>query len=1667
MNLPKQCKKRSLAILLALAVFFTYSLPMSAFAITEGTVSGVSANGTSVTSDDGAVTIQKTAKATDTENEYEITLDIKTKDNVEVTTQAQDAAVVLVMDVSNSMKDTIDGRETQGSEYNRLTIAKRTAKEFLREYSKNAGNSKRYVSVVQFGSQAKRVGEKMVDVNTIEGLKKANQYVDQLMYDGATNIEAGLALARNIINSVPNNVSDKSVILLTDGAPTEPAKNVNSADTSEIKSANEKTGNITNIEDVDDLPEIVAEIKNAGAKVHAVTFAYGQSYIDIFENGVKKESRKGLWSDWKKLKNEPQNKEITHEEGEYTYYRSTVNQHVYRSYKKDGWFTTKTVWEEQYPYLYKSEPIEQWYSNSLGVDGYYDADNQTALTEAFSKINKTIEIQLKAEGLKVRDPMGMFINFDKDSIKDIQDAKFENDILTWNPVVPTSVSADGTKSYILKYKVKLDVEKEGFEEGKEYATNGITTLTYTYKDEEKTLNFDVPKVKGVVPTVQYNVEYYKWDKGTKDYPSEPTDKLIALEAKLWTKVEAPNGYADKYQNENYYFAAGDSIKQIEKVDKNGNNVIKLYYKPLTATVTVNHYYKTDVIKKDGTKVKATDYELKNTVPNQDLYVGDKFTAHEINKLGSVQYTLDSKSDAKEVTVAKGGNTINLYYFGEDDQREVGTVVVNRILKTGKWELNADGRYEEKFDVTNPQEVAKVTDARIPQDFKANVEAPAGYSFESTDKGELSADEKTVDIRLTEKNTVINITYVKHADKKNLKPAKLKLTHKYVLTEKTVVGGVFKKEVKSAKFTDTDATKDYYVGEKFTPVQRLENDGVTYVADSSNAAKIKAYTLGNDELEIVLNYHAIKEPKKTKVTVNHIYRIYEDRYVEEKDADGNVVGHKLQKGVLTKTDTVTQTIDKSEYKGEEEYLYEGMSHTATLAPIHDGNTYIINNAASTSGYKIATLDKDAEKNVIKLYYDITKDNRGEATLNVTHKYITKKKTVKDGKVVADSASYNGENGEVRDTAKDRFVGKAGDIFTITPVYDYDCDGAGPISSETYELVAYMYGNKEYKVDSEHPFKPNLEVEPGSHSMVLIYEFDRDTKDIKQATLEVFHKYIKKVMKIVNGTAKYEEQPPQDGPKNTWGFGSDKKYEGEIVKVQPEKKFNNEDYTPSADNPATDITLKAGENQATYKYVKEEPLHKMTVNVKEHYIDTNIDAVGEKVSKQFDTSNAPIPYYVGEDVKVEPILAGYKLKNVEVSLAEAEYKKDAAGNVSFVAPEKDVNVDYYYERITDNSKKANIVVKHYYRTLDWNEKEDKAYTLADEKTKNESSYATLSYTAKPDLIPDTEGKATFVLDNVKYSGPTEINKDTYTVKLIEGENTIEFYYTQKVDTRVAATVTVLHNYYKHDISGIVPDDSDDGKVLPGVLAGTYAEVFAGIKENAWVGNKFTAQQKLKFGIKDAELTYKFVNAEPDITIPELKAEANVIVINYVYNYDARDNMKFIIKHVYKEGATVDKEETVIAQRPNTENGTWNDDARTFTAKPRPTSRYHLATAESEYSNVPYSEGVKEIVIVYQYHRSPSGPDDNTGNNPGNNPGTTPNTNINDNPVPLSDNPTVDITDNEVPLADAPTKGSDAIEILDGKVPLAGLPKTGGYGVAGIVVLGGILALAGIYLGRKKEQ
>ena len=53
----------------------------------------------------GKVIISKTIAGTETENEFEITLEVKTTETIENVSSAPDAAVVLVIDVSGSMDE--------------------------------------------------------------------------------------------------------------------------------------------------------------------------------------------------------------------------------------------------------------------------------------------------------------------------------------------------------------------------------------------------------------------------------------------------------------------------------------------------------------------------------------------------------------------------------------------------------------------------------------------------------------------------------------------------------------------------------------------------------------------------------------------------------------------------------------------------------------------------------------------------------------------------------------------------------------------------------------------------------------------------------------------------------------------------------------------------------------------------------------------------------------------------------------------------------------------------------------------------------------------------------------------------------------------------------------------------------------------------------------------------------------------------------------------------------------------------------------------------------------------------------------------------------------------------------------------------------------------------
>ena len=234
---------------------------------------------------DSVVEMSKTVEKTDKENEFLVTLNVKTNQNLtELSSENPDAAVVLVLDVSSSMNWCV---KCGGSSYyhghdhqfrSRLAAAKEAACSFLEDFSElSAGDgdpAHRWVKIIEFASGASTVENRdnttqgWIDVSSTDGLKTAKGLVNDLDANGGTNIEAGLQLARNNLyqrnqeNSPIHDVDYLYTILLTDGKPTYGTANLNNTDTNYIgHSMRDDTGDTTNYSDVDDAKSFADSIQ--------------------------------------------------------------------------------------------------------------------------------------------------------------------------------------------------------------------------------------------------------------------------------------------------------------------------------------------------------------------------------------------------------------------------------------------------------------------------------------------------------------------------------------------------------------------------------------------------------------------------------------------------------------------------------------------------------------------------------------------------------------------------------------------------------------------------------------------------------------------------------------------------------------------------------------------------------------------------------------------------------------------------------------------------------------------------------------------------------------------------------------------------------------------------------------------------------------------------------------------------------------------------------------------------------------------------------------------------------------------------------------------------------------------------------------------------------------
>ncbi len=170
---------------------------------------------------DGWIKTDKTIAAGERENEFQITLDVRTKAEIRNVELSEDAAVVIVLDLSGSMQ-----------EENRLETAKRAAVAFLNRFAETeTADARRKIAVVGFSGQPSQGGwwggrAGITAATTYQSWTDAadpstEAKINGMRAEGGTCLQAGLILAKNLLDSdAVADISSKHIVVLTDGRPT-------------------------------------------------------------------------------------------------------------------------------------------------------------------------------------------------------------------------------------------------------------------------------------------------------------------------------------------------------------------------------------------------------------------------------------------------------------------------------------------------------------------------------------------------------------------------------------------------------------------------------------------------------------------------------------------------------------------------------------------------------------------------------------------------------------------------------------------------------------------------------------------------------------------------------------------------------------------------------------------------------------------------------------------------------------------------------------------------------------------------------------------------------------------------------------------------------------------------------------------------------------------------------------------------------------------------------------------------------------------------------------------------------------------------------------------------------------------------------------------------------
>lgn len=462
------------------------------------------------TKNDSSVIISKTISETNyksgnsnLENYFDITLRVQTRTKAE----EPDVAVVIVMDVSNTMSYVF-----KNTEVTRISAAQEAAEKFITDFANRSSSNKdikRQIGFVAFNTDAKEIFklQPCMDTTTATNLindmnNKTNDIMDATNYGSShsrfTNIEAGLKMANDMLSK--SNASSKHIIFLSDGFPTtyissgysgyDPYDTTGKIFYDYVSGKKCLYGTSYSDEAAIRARKMATNVKNNGINIYSIGVDVGGQTIKAYVDQTNGQSH------------------------------SVV----------DRTSTTYEIGSDS-----SSDAYKNWLKNKIGSGYYQDVTNESAMAGAFNEIFKKI-MEMSEATWVAEDPMNTSSNVKNiefvgmyDGNKNLRDsvnltngnntASYnDKDKINWDlkNSNPTVIENGNITYYVyeLHYRIRLQNEQSSFEEidkstgnSKIYETNGKTTLNYVIKTDKTSTNgeidFKVPSIVGYLGELEF------------------------------------------------------------------------------------------------------------------------------------------------------------------------------------------------------------------------------------------------------------------------------------------------------------------------------------------------------------------------------------------------------------------------------------------------------------------------------------------------------------------------------------------------------------------------------------------------------------------------------------------------------------------------------------------------------------------------------------------------------------------------------------------------------------------------------------------------------------------------------------------------------------------------------------------------------------------------------------------------------------------------------------------------------------------------------------------------------------------------------------------------------------------------------------------------------------